>query len=580
MNPDLLLAHYDRISEAPEAISRLRRFILDLAVRGKLVERDPKDEPASVLLQRIRACRARLVSEGAVKKQIVLPEVTLADCPFPLPAGWVWTRLGEVIQLLSGQHLQPGEYSETDTGRIPYVTGPADFGGNGLVITRYALVNKAIAKSGQILLTVKGAGVGKTAICDLPQVAISRQLMAMTAIEWNQKFLLLTTHRLAVSLLESARSLIPGISRDDVERFVFPLPPLNEQARIVSKVDELVALCGRLEESRREQERQRALVSSAALHDLSNGDTDDDRRRRAQFYVDHLNEFTAMPSQIPNLRRAVLSLAVRGRLSPQNPNDESSSDLLKRIRVEKIKLVEAGNLKRDKKTWEGLPKRPPFEIPPSWSWAQLQDVFEISRGGSPRPAGDPRYFGGPIPWITVGEITKDSEKYLTETDGGLTAEGANRSRFINPGDLLLTNSGATLGVPKISKIRACMNDGVALLRQFHSEPLNDFAYIYLHSQTDAFRQVNQGMGQPNLNTPIIAGWFFPLPPLAEQCRIVAKVDELMVLCDELEENLADTRIKRSRLLESILYHAMNDRRGVKATALVEDVARMPAVNTT
>src|SRR6185503_3824002 len=103
------------------------------------------------------------------------------------------------------------------------------FGQGGLVITRYAVVRKAIAIEGQILLTVKGAGVGKTAICNLPEVAISRQLMAMTALEWSPQFLLLTTHRLAEALKESARSLIPGISRDDVDQFVFALPPLGEQ---------------------------------------------------------------------------------------------------------------------------------------------------------------------------------------------------------------------------------------------------------------------------------------------------------------------------------------------------------------
>ena len=156
---------------------------------------------------------------------------------------------------------------------------------------------------------------------------------------------------------------------------------------------------------------------------------------------------------------------------------------------------------------------------------------------------DPRFFGGPVPWITVGEITKDTTKYLTVTATGLTDEGASRSRFINPGDLLLTNSGATLGVPKISKIRGCMNDGVAVLRLFHSFDLNDYAYLYLTHQTPAFRTVNQGMGQPNLNTPIIAGWFFPLPP-------VAKVDQLMTLVDQLETQLTASRAAASNLMEA------------------------------
>ena len=103
-----------------------------------------------------------------------------------------------------------------------------------------------------------------------------------------------------------------------------------------------------------------------------------------------------------------------------------------------------------------------------------------------------------------------------------------------------------------------MNDGVAVLRMFHTVPLNDFAYLYLHSQTGAFRKVNQGMGQPNLNTPIIAGWFFPVPPLAEQHRIVAKVEELMALCDQLESHLTTAQNETSRLLESVLHDALNE----------------------
>jgi type I restriction enzyme S subunit len=145
--------------------------------------------------------------------------------------------------------LQPTEYSENPKVGLPYITGPSDFAASGLQITRYALVRKAVAKKGQLLLTVKGSGVGKTTICDIPEVAISRQLMALTAIEWDGRFLLLITHRLAEKLQDEARSLIPGISREDVDEFVFPLPPLAEQRRIVVKVDELMALCDRLEAS-------------------------------------------------------------------------------------------------------------------------------------------------------------------------------------------------------------------------------------------------------------------------------------------------------------------------------------------
>jgi type I restriction enzyme S subunit len=175
--------------------------------------------------------------------------------------------LGSLIHLVSGQHLQPSEYTEAQNGGLPYITGPSDFGSDGLQISRFARVRKAVAKHGQLLLTVKGSGVGKATTCDIPEVAISRQLMALTAIGWNRNFLVLLTHRLAESLQESARSLIPGIAREDVEQFVVALPPLAEQQRIVAKVDELMSLCGRLEASLIQGEQTRSKLLEAVLHE-------------------------------------------------------------------------------------------------------------------------------------------------------------------------------------------------------------------------------------------------------------------------------------------------------------------------
>src|SRR4029450_4851417 len=133
MNPERLLQHFERISEAPDAIPRLRQFILDLAVRGKLVEQDPNDEPAVELLKRIQADKARWAKEGKIKHAKPLPKIPEDQRPFFLPDNWSWTRLGDVITLLSGQHLQPNEYSDNDQSGLPYVTGPADFGVAGLI---------------------------------------------------------------------------------------------------------------------------------------------------------------------------------------------------------------------------------------------------------------------------------------------------------------------------------------------------------------------------------------------------------------------------------------------------------------
>lgn len=255
------------VTTRADQIKHLRRTILNLAVRGMLVEQDANDEPAAELLKRIAAKKAQLIKVGEIRRDKQLDRITAADLPFALPDGWAWARFGSLIHLVSGQHLQPLEYSEDPAVGLPYITGPSDFGSDGLQISRFALVRKAVAKHGQLLLTVKGSGVGKTTTCNISEVAISRQLMALTAIGWERRYLVLMTHRLAEVLQESARSLIPGISREDVECFVVAVPPLAEQCRIVAKVDELMALCNQLEAGLNDGEQTRSRLLEAVLHD-------------------------------------------------------------------------------------------------------------------------------------------------------------------------------------------------------------------------------------------------------------------------------------------------------------------------
>ncbi|WP_107668708.1 restriction endonuclease subunit S [Cyanothece sp. BG0011] len=262
------------------------------------------------------------------------------------------------------------------------------------------------------------------------------------------------------------------------------------------------------------------------------------------------------PNGVQKLRELILQLAVMGKLVPQDENDEPASILLERIKAEKAKLVKENKISKDKKYSSVVSDIPPWNIPSHWQWTRMQNIFEITRGGSPRPSKDPRFFGGNIPWITVNEITKNSEMYLLNTKTGLTDLGSSKSRFIFDDDILLTNSGATLGVPKISKIKGCINDGVARLYPFHEYINKQYAYYFLFGQTQAFRDVNQGMGQPNLNTSILAAWFFPLPPLKEQYRIVKKIDQLMNYCDELEQQLTKGIEDKEKLIETAIYQLL------------------------
>ena len=243
-----IAAHFDMLFTTESSIDALKQTLLQLAVMGKLVPQDPSEEPANALLERIQAEKARLFFEGKIKKNKLLTAIVDDENLFFLPQGWERINLGAIIELISGQHLNPNEYFDSqDVGSIPYITGPADFGNIGPVPVRYTFERRSLSLFDDVLLTVKGSGVGKINTVSQPELAISRQLMAVRPIVVGTKFI----ERLLLSMAETFQDLsigiaIPGISREDVLNSIVALPPIAEQHRIVAKVDELMALCDRM----------------------------------------------------------------------------------------------------------------------------------------------------------------------------------------------------------------------------------------------------------------------------------------------------------------------------------------------
>jgi type I restriction enzyme S subunit len=199
--------------------------------------------------------------------------------------------------------------------------------------------------------------------------------------------------------------------------------------------------------------------------------------------------------------------------------------------------------------WIGL-------IPQPWGISKLGQMANIVRGGSPRPAGDPRFFNGDfMPWITVGEVTKDDSMYLVTTESMLTEVGAEQSRTIDIGTLVLTNSGATLGVPKILGITGCANDGILAFLALNDNVNKKYLYFVLGSLTSELRErMKQGSGQPNLNTGIVGALNVPLPPVAEQLAIVVELermqDEFAALMAQAETSVTLLQERRSALISA------------------------------
>jgi type I restriction enzyme, S subunit len=535
MDAQRFLAEFGHIASAPNGVQRLREMVLGLAFQGKIVEND--HEGTETLWLSLARKKADFLTYSTNKK--LIRDVELAQWKSSrIPGGWKWISLSSVGHNW-GQKIPDASFTYIDVSAINNKQGI--IGETAEILEAKDAPSRArkIVKAGTVIYSTVRPYLLNIAIIDKN---FEPEPIASTAFAvihpWEGILSRYLYHWLRspefVKYVEAFQTgtAYPAINDEIFFSGPFPLSTLAEQKRIVAKVDELMALCDKLEALQNQRKAARVVLTKEILGRVASNATVD-----AQAGLQNLSLLVSDVEQIPVLRQTILSLAVQGKLVEQDPGDEPAEKMIEEIRKIKALLFAKGKLKSDKAPDTRRESSVDHRIPQSWCWSNLQEIFEISRGGSPRPAGDPRFFGGRIPWITVGELTKDSSRYLTETSAGLTEEGSTRSRFINPGDLLLTNSGATLGVPKISRILGCINDGVAVLRLFHKFDFNSFAYLFLSSQTTVFRSVNQGMGQPNLNTGIIAGWPIPLPPLAEQKRIVAKVDELMALCDTLETKL-------------------------------------------
>jgi type I restriction enzyme S subunit len=290
--------------------------------------------------------------------------------------------------------------------------------------------------------------------------------------------------------------------------------------------------------------------------------------------------------QLKTYRQAVLKYAFEGKLTKDwrtqqiqaGTPPESAEKLLERIRTEREK-----HYQRQLEDWEKAceqaktegrkkPAKPrkPKELPPltekelaelpelpeGWGWIRVDSLCTVVRGGSPRPAGDPKYYGGKIPFLKVADITGNTTPYLKNFAHTIKDAGLNKTRMVNANTLLISNSGATLGVPKICLIQATFNDGIAAFLGLENEALL-FHYYFWLSKTSQLRNINQGAAQPNLNTDIIANIPIPLCSRSEKEQIVSEIESRLSVCDQLEKTIADSLKKAEALRQSILRKAFN-----------------------
>ncbi|MCR5768210.1 MAG: restriction endonuclease subunit S [Lachnospiraceae bacterium] len=466
----------------------LRKKVIELAIQGKLTEQLPSDGDAESLYAQILEEKAKLTKEGKIRKDKDLPPISDDEIPFDKPVNWLFVRFSSIITLQSGQDLNATDYNADGNG-IPYITGASNYRDDGtLIINRWTDVPRAFANRGDILLSCKGT-VGKLTILDEDEVHIARQIMGIRTYSVNVRFIKYFVDWMLEVIKSASKGLIPGIERNDILNLCCPLPPLSEQARIVDKIEDVLAQIDIIDTLQQQYE-----------------------------------------SDLSVLKGKIIDAGIRGKLTEQLPEDGDAEDLFAQIQEEKARLIKEGKIKKEKPLPEIDADEIPFEIPKNWKWVRLGDVARVY-GGKRIPAGrsltaeDTGHKYIRVSDMKNGTVITDNLLYVPE-DIYPTI-----SRYIiNKEDVYITVAG-TIG--KVGKIPPEI-DGVNLTENADRivfKFMNQDWLLRCLSASMIQRQIEQlttQVAQPKLAIKRIQEFMLPMPPIPEQNRIVEKIDKVLV----------------------------------------------------
>ena len=537
-------------------VKKLRELILELAVRGKLVPQDESDEPASELLKRIAAEKAKLIAEGKIKKSKPLAEITDNEKPFELPVGWEWARLDDfVLSIISGGTPSKNN-SEFWNGDIPWAS-VKDLNVERFLdktqdyITKEGLVaGSKLANKGDLIICTR-MGLGKIAIASI-DVAINQDLKALKITSQLDIDYFINFYS-TLKIIGSGMT-VAGIKQDELLGFYIPTPPLAEQHRIVAKVDELMALCDQLENQHNNAAEAHEKLVTHLLGTLTRSQNAEDFNTNWQRISEHFDTLFTTEASIDALKQTLLQLAVMGKLVPQDPNDEPASELLKRIQAEKAKLIAEGKIKKDKPLAEITEEEKPFDLPVGWEWVRLA-VIGFSRTGRTPSTQNSSLYDGPIPFIGPGQITLACE--LLPTDKWLSEAGRKETTIAKTGDILMVCIGGSIGKSAIADKEMGFNQQINCISPLYVE--SKFAHISMmaNSFQSKLLEFATGSATPIINKSKWEELLVPVPPLIEQHRIVIKVDELMVICDQLKLRLTEANLLQHKLADVMVEQAIS-----------------------
>lgn len=481
----------------------LKNSILQRAIEGKLVPQRKEEGTAKELLAEIRAEKARLIKEKKIKKSKPLPEITDEEKPFDIPERWEWVRLKDLGQFSSGKTPSKQVPSNWTNGTVNWFTSKdikSDYlSRSQILISEEAANGLQLYPVGTILMVVR-SGILKrlfpVSFLENPGT-INQDIKAFQIYDSRiSKYLFLCLKGLSPYILKQFRKQVTTVDSlrfEDFSIMPIPMPPLAEQQRILDRVAEL--------------------------------QPDIDAYEKAQ------TKLQAIEQRFPDdMKKSLLQYAIEGKLVPQRKEEGTAKDLLAEIRAEKARLVKEKKIKKFKPLPAITDDEKPFDIPDSWEWVRLGELGEWCSGATPSRQ-HPEYFGGKIPWLKTGDL---NDGYIKEVPEYITDDGfKNSSTKINPiGSVLIAMYGATIGKLGILKIPATTNQACCACELVH-EMYNKYLFYFLFANRKYFIKKGAGGAQPNISKAKITNTVMPLPPLAEQYRIVAKLEELLPLCQQL-----------------------------------------------
>ncbi|WP_263810298.1 MULTISPECIES: restriction endonuclease subunit S [Salinibacter] len=566
-----LLDRFDLLMDTPESVPKLRRFILQLAVRGRLTERRSSDTPAEELLDPIRSEKKRLYDDGTIRKsQAKLPE--LAKNGESLPNGWI------SIELERAGVVNPRHDADEDTKAsfVPmkriedgvgdgHTTEIRPWGEIRRGYTHFMEGDVGLAKITPCFQNRKstvfrdlenGMGAGTT------ELYVFRPLAGTILPEFVLSFFQ------SQGFIEEGVSRMTGtagqkrVPREYVEQSLLPLPPLEEQQRIVEAVDRLMDECDALEE---QQERERTLqvqVGTAATEALQSAEDAEALRPAWERVREHFDTVTATPEGVDALRQTILQLAVQGRLTKRDPADTPADVLLEQIQEEKQRLYDAGEIRKPK---DSSPvEDEPFKLPPGWQWSRVNDICEIRGGIQKTPDREPQ--NNPYPYLRVANVQRN-KLVLDEIKHFELYEGDLEKWRLQYGDILVVEgNGSESEIGRCAmwreEIPDCVHQNHLIRCRSIKTDMARYIMLYLNSAYGIEEMKQRAVttsGLYNLSVGKIRSIAIPIPPLNEQKRILEKATPLRSVCNDLEDLLSDSAEHGEQLLKAALKDASVDR---------------------